>query len=69
VGLTPTDEYRFYIDPKTHLVESWDYIGSPDKVISGTWENYQQFGGLTLSTEHQFGEKRIWFSDVQVDTD
>ena len=26
VGLTPTDQYVFYIDPKTKLPLAWDYI-------------------------------------------
>ena len=40
---------------------------APDKKISGTWEGYTNFEGLNLSTEHQFGDKRIYFSDVQVE--
>jgi hypothetical protein len=66
VGLTPGDSYNFYIDPKTHLVARWDYMPSADKKISGTWEGYQEFGGLKLATEHQFGDKRIFFTDLKV---
>ena len=69
VGLTPGDQYTLYIDPEKHLVRRWDYQPSADKKTSGTWEGYRDFGGLNLSTEHQFGGKRIWFSDVNVETD
>jgi hypothetical protein len=67
VGLTSSDQYDFYIDPQTHLLRYWDYMPSPQKKTSGTWEGYRDFGGLKLSTEHRFGDKRIWFSDVQVE--
>ncbi len=68
VGLTPGDQYDIYIDPATHLVRHWDFMPSPDKKISGTWDGYRDFGGLKLSTEHTFGDKRIWFSDVAVES-
>jgi hypothetical protein len=66
VGLTPGDQYNLYIDPKTHLVSRWDYMPSPDKKLSGTWEGYRDCGGLKLATEHNFAGKRIWFSDIAV---
>jgi Family of unknown function (DUF6503) len=69
VGLTPGDQYNFYIDPETHLVRRWDYMPNPAKKVSGTWDEYEEFGGLKLSTDHQFGGKRIWFSDVHVEAD
>ena len=66
VGLTPDDQYNLYVDPQTHLVRRWDYMPSPDKKLSGTWEGYKEFSGLKLATEHQMAGKRIWFSDVEV---
>jgi hypothetical protein len=69
VGLTPGDKYVFYIQRNTSLPYAWDYMPSPEKKISGTWDEYKDFGGLKLSTEHKFGDKRIWFSDVGVKTD
>ncbi len=68
VGLTPDDIYNLYIDRDSHLLRRWDYMPAPDKKVSGTWEGYQEFGGLKLSTEHQFGDKRITFTDVKVET-
>lgn len=68
VGLTPGDQYNWYIDPQTHLLMRWDYMPTPDKKVSGTWDNYQEFGGLKLATDHQFGDKRITFTDVAVET-
>lgn len=69
VGLTPGDQYNIYVDPDTHLVRRWDYMPNSENKISGTWDGYKMFGGLNLSTEHTFGDKRIWFSDVAVELD
>ena len=68
VGLTPGDQYNLYVDPTTHLVRQWDYMPSPDKKLSGSWDEYKEFGGLKLATEHQFAGKRIWFTGVRVGT-
>ncbi len=68
VGLTPGDQYLLYIDPQTKLVRAWDYVPSADKVMHGTWEGYQTFGGLQISTQHDFGGKTIRFADVSVVT-
>jgi hypothetical protein len=69
VGMTPGDRYNLYIDPAAHLIRRWDYMPSADKKVSGTWEKYQKFGPLNLATEHAFGGKRIYFTDVSVETD
>ena len=69
VGLTPRDKYNFYIDPATKLVRRWDYMPSADKKISGTWDEYKEFGGLKLATDHQFGDKRIYFTEIKVETE
>lgn len=66
VGLTPDDRYHFYIDPTTYRVAYWDYQPDTPRAVSGTWENYEKFGPLWLSTKHQFGARRIWFTDVTV---
>ena len=68
VGLTPGDQYLLYIDPQTKLVRAWDYIPTPDKVVHGSWDKYETFGGLQLSTEHEFGGRIIRFADVSVTT-
>ncbi|MBA2623444.1 MAG: hypothetical protein H0U88_07500 [Chthoniobacterales bacterium] len=64
VGLTPGDQYLLYIDSQTKLVRAWDYLPKADNVMHGTWENYQDFGGLKLATEHNFAGKMIRFADV-----
>lgn len=66
IGLTPGDQYLFYVDPQTKLVRSWDYIPKADTVMHGTWEKYETFGGLKLATEHNFAGKMIRFADVKV---
>src|SRR5438105_6747592 len=46
VGLTPKDKYNLYIDLEAVLVARWDYMPSPEKKMSATWEGYQDFNGL-----------------------
>ena len=69
VGLTPGDQYLLYVDPQTKLVRAWDYIPKPDTVMHGSWDKYEAFGGLQLSTEHKFGGRIIRFADVAVVTE
>lgn len=68
VGLTPGDQYNLYIDPETHQVRSWDYMPKPDAVNHHTWDGYQNFNGLVLSTEHDMGGgKKLIMSDIDVE--
>jgi hypothetical protein len=69
VGLTPTDQYIFYIDPKTKLPVAWDYIPASGAGMQATWEKFQSFGGLNLATEHKFNGKTIKLSGIKVVTD
>ncbi len=66
VGLTPEDNYRFYIDPDTKLIRAWDYMPKADTLMHGTWDKYEDFGGLKLATEHVFAGKLIRFANVKV---
>ena len=68
VGLTPTDQYVFYIDPKTNLPSAWDYIPQSGTGMQATWEKFQTFGGLTLATEHNFNGTTIKLADIRVVT-
>lgn len=68
VGLTPTDKYVFYIDPKTKLPLAWDYIPQSGAGMQATWEKFQSFGGLKLATEHNFDGKTIKLADIKVVT-
>lgn len=69
VGLTPDDQYLFYLDPQTKLAKAWDYIPKADTVRHGTWDKYETFGGLKLATEHNFAGKMIRFAEIKVSTD
>ena len=66
VGLTPTDQYVFYVDPKTKLPLAWDYIPESGTGMQATWEKFQSFGGLNLATEHNFNGKTIKLKDIKV---
>jgi hypothetical protein len=67
VGLTPGDQYNLYIDPKTHLVRYFDYMPTPDKKITATWDGYKDFNGLMISTEHVMGDNKILLNDISVE--
>ena len=41
VGLTPSDQYVFYLDPKTKLPLAWDYIPASGEGMQATWEKFQ----------------------------
>jgi plastocyanin len=69
VGLTPTDQYVFYLDPKTKLPLAWDYIPASGEGMQATWEKYKTFGGLNFATEHNFKNKTIKLADIKVVTD
>lgn len=69
VGLTPTDQYVFYVDPKTKLPLAWDYIPESGAGMQATWEKYESFGGLKLATEHNFNGKAIKLTGIKVVTD
>lgn len=67
VGLTPKDQYNLYIDPETHLVRAWDFMPNPDRKSRHTWDGYQNFNGLMISTEHDMGNGRtLKMSDIEV---
>ena len=68
VGLTPTDQYVFYIDPKTKLPLAWDYIPQSGTGMQATWEKFQSFSGLNLATEHNFNGKTIKLAVIKVVT-
>jgi hypothetical protein len=67
VGGLPSPQYRYYIDPQTRRVAFSDYLSPAGEPVRGTWEAYEEFGSLKLATKHQFGEKRIWFTDISVE--
>lgn len=69
VGLTPTDQYVLYIDPKTKMVLAWDYIPQSGAGMQATWEKYESFGGLSLATEHNFNGKTIKLTGIKVVTE
>lgn len=66
VGLTPSDQYLLYIDPKTKLVRAWDYVPKTGESMHATWDKYETHGGLNLSTEHRFDGKMIRFSGIEM---
>jgi hypothetical protein len=71
VGLTPGDQYDLSIDLRNSRIDHWTYRPNAEKSVGFTWENYQDFNGLILSTEHKTddGKTRIFITDVRVERD
>jgi hypothetical protein len=70
VGMTPTDQYNLFVDPETNLVRHWDYIPAKGEGRRFSWDEYQDFNGIKLSTEHKVnGQPAIKFTGIEVTTD
>lgn len=67
VGLTPGDQYELFVNPQTKLIDWWIYMPTPEKRTMFSWEAYQTFEGVTLSTEHRTGNRRIFFTDISIE--
>lgn len=68
VGQTPGDQYDLAIDLRRNQIDHWTYRPNESRVIGFTWEDYKDFNGLVLSTNHKTedGKRRIFFTDIEV---
>jgi hypothetical protein len=55
VGLTPGDRYRAFVNPKTNLMEHWEYTLQSGNEGSWDWE-YVKTGGVMLASNHSDGK-------------
>jgi hypothetical protein len=70
VGMTPSDQYNLFIDPETNLVRHWDYIPAKGTQRRFSWDEYKDFNGIKLSTEHKVnGAPAITVTGVEVVTE
>jgi hypothetical protein len=68
VGMTPGDQYNWYIDPETMMLSYWDYMPSASKKTRWSWEGYKDFNGIKIATEHKReGGSGPNMSDVSVE--
>ena len=75
VGLTSEDQYWVYLDPETYRVHRWDFHlegmekEKPANVAS--WEGWQQYGPIWLSTEKRPPNSNIVlrFENVEVSSE
>lgn len=67
-GFTPGDMYVIYTDDNNKINE-WEFHkgGSADPSLMTTWEDYENYDGLKLATNHRSkdGSFRLYFTDVQ----
>ena len=69
VGLTPRNEYDLSIDLRRGVVDQWTFRPTPEADgTTWTWEGYEDFNGLMLSTMHtpQNGGPTIRFTEIEV---
>jgi hypothetical protein len=68
VGVTPDDQYVFYVDPATKLVVGWSYIGKGQEPSDFAWENHEKFGPLMLPITKRSlgGPATIRFEQIQI---
>lgn len=68
-GYTPGDAYDFFYDD-SYLIKEWNYRKGNDSLptISTTWEDYKDFDGISLATNHQDGKTdfRMYFTNISV---
>lgn len=68
-GYTPGDAYDFFYD-ESYRIKEWNYRKGNDSVptISTTWEDYKDFNGLHLATDHRDGKTdfRLYFTGIAV---
>jgi len=70
VGMTPSDQYNLFIDPESNLVRHWDYIPAKGGSRRFSWDEYKDFSGIKLSTEHKVnGKPAITVTGVEVTTE
>jgi hypothetical protein len=69
VGRTPSDAYDLSIDLREDRITHWVYRPDAQTRKGFSWNAYQNFNGLELSTEKVSDDKstRIYFTDVSVD--
>jgi hypothetical protein len=69
-GYTPGDAYDLYLD-ENWIIQEWEFrksgAASPGSAIS--WENYANFNGIKIATDHYNNESgiRIYFTDIVFD--
>lgn len=68
-GYTPGDAYDFYYD-NDFKIKEWNYrqSNSEEPSMSTTWEDYEDFGGLTISKTHKdaTGGFKLYFTGISV---
>lgn len=68
-GYTPGDAYDFFYDD-TFKIREWNYRkeNSPSPSLTNTWEDYRNFEGLIIATDHKDGANtfRLYFTDISV---
>ena len=69
VGLTPGDQYDLSINLRTNQIDHWVYRPNADTKKGFTWEDYKDFNGLVLATNHVSDDKkrRIYFTEIKVE--
>lgn len=71
-GYTPGDAYDYFYD-ENYIIREWNYRkGNSDApTLTNTWEDYKNFEGLKISTNHKDASSsfRLYFTNISVKSD
>ncbi|MGB0416259.1 MAG: hypothetical protein ACPGKS_05375 [Coraliomargarita sp.] len=68
-GYTPGDAYDVFFDAD-YRIQEWIFRkgGRPEPSLISTWEDYQEFSGIAIATDHQGpGGFRLQMTDILID--
>jgi len=67
VGLTPGDRYWLYIDPRTKLVQRWNFLLEGGTKGDFYWQDYTDYGRIKLPLRRQSvdGSMEIRFENIR----
>ena len=69
-GYTPGDVYELFCD-ESWVIREWIFRrgGDPEPTIACTWENYVEFNGVKIATEHRNADEsfRLFFTGLSIE--
>lgn len=70
-GYTPGDAYDFFFE-NDFIIKEWIYRkgNEPTPGVTTTWENYQDYQGIKIATNHQTSDEafKLFFTNIEVKT-
>jgi len=66
-GYTPGDTYHIYFGDD-NILQEWTYVSSNGRILSTTWEDYENFEGIKIAKMHKSedGSFQLFFTNIKV---